>query len=89
MCCRFVRFFCAGKIFRGCLSEILITLRLSLNKKADGDLSFQVGDRIEIVERTASAEDWWTGRLNGEQGVFPGMSPCFPVNYELITRFHR
>ncbi|KAF8891554.1 hypothetical protein CPB85DRAFT_1332125 [Mucidula mucida] len=40
--------------------------------QADGDLSFNTGDRIEIVERTASAEDWWTGRLNGQQGVFPG-----------------
>ncbi|EIN13473.1 BAR-domain-containing protein [Punctularia strigosozonata HHB-11173 SS5] len=40
--------------------------------QADGDLSFKTGDRIEIVEKTASAEDWWTGRLNGQQGVFPG-----------------
>lgn len=40
--------------------------------QADGDLSFKTGDRIEIVEKTASSEDWWTGKLNGEQGVFPG-----------------
>jgi len=40
--------------------------------QADGDLSFNTGDRIEVVERTASAEDWWTGRVNGKQGVFPG-----------------
>ncbi|KDN50343.1 hypothetical protein RSAG8_01679, partial [Rhizoctonia solani AG-8 WAC10335] len=40
--------------------------------QADGDLSFRVGDRIEVVERTGSPEDWWTGRLNGRQGVFPG-----------------
>ncbi|KIY64494.1 BAR-domain-containing protein [Cylindrobasidium torrendii FP15055 ss-10] len=40
--------------------------------QAEGDLSFRVGDRIEIVEKTASAEDWWTGRLDGAQGVFPG-----------------
>ena len=39
---------------------------------ADGDLSFNAGDRIEVVERTASAEDWWTGKVNGQQGVFPG-----------------
>ncbi|CAE6421760.1 Protein hob1 AltName: Full=Homolog of Bin1 [Rhizoctonia solani AG-1 IB] len=32
----------------------------------------RVGDRIEVVERTGSSEDWWTGRLNGQQGVFPG-----------------
>jgi len=40
--------------------------------QASGDLSFKTGDRIEIVERTGSTEDWWTGKLNGRQGVFPG-----------------
>ena len=40
--------------------------------QADGDLEFKVGDRIELVERTDSAEDWWTGRLDGRTGVFPG-----------------
>ncbi|KAJ3997901.1 BAR-domain-containing protein [Lentinula boryana] len=40
--------------------------------QAEGDLSFNTGDRIEIVEKTTSAEDWWTGKLNGVQGVFPG-----------------
>ncbi|KAF8930912.1 hypothetical protein BGZ52_000346 [Haplosporangium bisporale] len=37
-----------------------------------GDLSFRKDDRIEIVEKTANADDWWTGKLNGQQGVFPG-----------------
>ncbi|WFD07019.1 BAR adaptor protein Hob1 [Malassezia vespertilionis] len=40
--------------------------------QAAGDLSFSAGDRIEVVERTPSTEDWWTGTLNGMQGVFPG-----------------
>ncbi|KAI0271596.1 BAR-domain-containing protein [Gloeopeniophorella convolvens] len=40
--------------------------------QADGDLDFKVGDRIEVVERTDSPEDWWTGRLDGRTGVFPG-----------------
>lgn len=40
--------------------------------QAEGDLSFHAGDRIEIIEQTESAEDWWTGRLNGVTGVFPG-----------------
>lgn len=40
--------------------------------QAQGDLTFRAGDRIEVVERTGSTEDWWTGRLNGVQGVFPG-----------------
>ena len=40
--------------------------------QADGDLDFKVGDRIEVIERTDSSEDWWTGRLDGRTGVFPG-----------------
>lgn len=47
--------------------------------QADGDLSFRAGDRIEVVHKTNSSEDWWTGKLNGAQGVFPGrhlLSPC-------------
>jgi len=40
--------------------------------QADGDLEFKAGDRIELVERTGSVEDWWTGKINGRQGVFPG-----------------
>jgi amphiphysin len=41
--------------------------------QAAGDLSFKRDDRIEIVEKTADTNDWWTGRLNGVTGVFPGM----------------
>ncbi|KAF8941966.1 hypothetical protein BGZ47_007003 [Haplosporangium gracile] len=37
-----------------------------------GDLSFRKDDRIEIVEKADNANDWWTGKLNGKQGVFPG-----------------
>ncbi|BFZ58078.1 cell division control protein 14 [Savitreella phatthalungensis] len=40
--------------------------------QADGDLSFKAGDAIEVVQRTDSENDWWTGKLNGVQGVFPG-----------------
>jgi amphiphysin len=40
--------------------------------QASGDLSFAAGTVIEIVERTADANGWWTGRANGVQGVFPG-----------------
>lgn len=40
--------------------------------QAAGDLSFPAGAVIEIVERTANVNEWWTGRYNGMQGVFPG-----------------
>lgn len=40
--------------------------------QAQGDLSFSAGQVIEIVERTTDTNGWWTGRVNGVQGVFPG-----------------
>ncbi|PWN42356.1 BAR-domain-containing protein [Ceraceosorus guamensis] len=49
-----------------------VTALYDYTAQADGDLSFSTGDRIEVVERTASTEDWWTGKVHGVQGVFPG-----------------
>ncbi|KAG0142334.1 hypothetical protein CROQUDRAFT_662630 [Cronartium quercuum f. sp. fusiforme G11] len=40
--------------------------------QAEGDLSFSAGDKIELIKRSESEEDWWTGKLNGIEGVFPG-----------------
>lgn len=39
---------------------------------AAGDLSFQAGAVIEIVDRVTDPNGWWTGRVNGQQGSFPG-----------------
>lgn len=36
-----------------------------------GDLSFQKGDIIDIVERSGSHDDWWTGRIGYREGIFP------------------
>ncbi|KAJ7914885.1 hypothetical protein B0H13DRAFT_2001510 [Mycena leptocephala] len=49
------------------------------------DLTFRAGDTIEIVEETNS--DWWTGRHNGRQGLFPSnyvekLSPPAPSPYQ-------
>ncbi|KAJ4479926.1 SH3 domain-containing protein [Lentinula aciculospora] len=33
------------------------------------DLSFSAGDMIEIIEETNP--DWWTGKVNGRQALFP------------------
>ncbi|KAF9955561.1 hypothetical protein BGZ72_003621 [Mortierella alpina] len=35
------------------------------------DLSFKKGDRITVVKKTLSTNDWWTGRCNGREGSFP------------------
>ncbi|KAF7306585.1 Ysc84 domain-containing protein [Mycena indigotica] len=36
-----------------------------------GDLSFSKGDIIVVTKRSNSTDDWWTGTLNGEKGIFP------------------
>lgn len=40
--------------------------------QAEGDLSFKKDDKIELINRTEDANDWWTGKLRGVIGVFPG-----------------
>ncbi|KAF2278861.1 reduced viability upon starvation protein [Westerdykella ornata] len=40
--------------------------------QAEGDLSFLTGDVIEIVTRTQNDQEWWTGRVRGKTGQFPG-----------------
>lgn len=40
--------------------------------QAQGDLSFSAGAVIEVIDRTTDANGWWTGRYNGQTGVFPG-----------------
>ncbi|KAK4511003.1 uncharacterized protein ATC70_012208 [Mucor velutinosus] len=40
--------------------------------QAEGDLSFKKDDKIELIQRAPDANDWWTGRLRGAVGVFPG-----------------
>ncbi|KAL9046467.1 MAG: hypothetical protein Q9214_000702 [Letrouitia sp. 1 TL-2023] len=45
--------------------------------QAAGDLSFATGDMIEIVVKGATENEWWTGKLNGKEGQFPGMLYIF------------
>lgn len=36
-----------------------------------GDLPFKKGDVIDILKKSETADDWWTGRCNGSTGIFP------------------
>ncbi|EMG50791.1 hypothetical protein G210_0827, partial [Candida maltosa Xu316] len=36
-----------------------------------GDLPFKKGDVIDILKKTETVDDWWTGRNNGITGIFP------------------
>ncbi|KAF3048583.1 hypothetical protein E8E11_007204 [Didymella keratinophila] len=47
------------------------TALFDYDAKDEGDLSFGVGDTIEIVKKTQNKNDWWTGKLGGKQGMFP------------------
>ncbi|KIX05512.1 uncharacterized protein Z518_06384 [Rhinocladiella mackenziei CBS 650.93] len=49
-----------------------VTAQYDYEAQAEGDLSFLTGDIIEIVSRTQNENEWWTGRINGKEGQFPG-----------------
>ncbi|KAK6465278.1 hypothetical protein DFJ63DRAFT_321609 [Scheffersomyces coipomensis] len=37
----------------------------------NGDLPFKKGDVIDIIKKSETVDDWWTGRNNGVTGIFP------------------
>ncbi|PWW74133.1 hypothetical protein C7212DRAFT_284285 [Tuber magnatum] len=36
-----------------------------------GDLVFNEGDKIKVLKRTGSTDDWWEGEVHGRKGQFP------------------
>lgn len=48
-----------------------VTAQFEFGGQGEGDLSFREGDRIKVVKKTASTDDWWEGELNGVVGSFP------------------
>lgn len=43
----------------------------SFDGEQSGDLPFRKGDVIQIVKKSESTDDWWTGKINGREGIFP------------------
>ncbi|ODQ65479.1 DUF500-domain-containing protein [Nadsonia fulvescens var. elongata DSM 6958] len=43
----------------------------SFEGEQDGDLGFHKGDVVDIVKRSDSKDDWWTGRIGVREGIFP------------------
>lgn len=39
--------------------------------QGDGDLVFNEGDKIKVLKKTESTDDWWQGELRGIKGMFP------------------
>lgn len=52
-------------------AELIATTIYPFQGEKPCDLSFNVGERITIITRTATQEDWWEGKLNGKVGIFP------------------
>ena len=44
--------------------------------QAEGDLSFSAGDIIEVTVKGATENEWWTGKVKGRTGQFPGSCSC-------------
>lgn len=51
--------------------EEFVVAQYTYNGTGPGDLSFREGDRIKIVKKTATIDDWWVGELAGVKGSFP------------------
>ena len=49
-----------------------VTALYDYEAQAHGDLGFSAGDVIEIIQRSENTNEWWTGRLAGREGQFPG-----------------
>lgn len=49
-----------------------VTALYDYEAQAHGDLSFSAGDVIEVITRTNNENEWWSGRIQGREGQFPG-----------------
>ncbi|QKX61057.1 uncharacterized protein TRUGW13939_08203 [Talaromyces rugulosus] len=48
-----------------------VTALYDFGGQGAGDLSFREGDRIRVIKKTESTDEWWQGELNGVKGSFP------------------
>lgn len=52
-------------------SDIWVTAMYGFAGQETGDLSFSEGDKIKVIKKTDSTDDWWDGELKGHRGRFP------------------
>ncbi|EEP79405.1 predicted protein [Uncinocarpus reesii 1704] len=48
-----------------------VTALYDFDGQGAGDLVFREGDRIRVIKKTESTDDWWEGELRGVKGSFP------------------
>ncbi|KAI1263372.1 hypothetical protein F5Y18DRAFT_126353 [Xylariaceae sp. FL1019] len=51
--------------------EQYVVAQYPFKGEGEGDLSFREGDRIKIIKKTDTLDDWWVGELGGIRGSFP------------------
>ncbi|KAK0633765.1 hypothetical protein B0T14DRAFT_507818 [Immersiella caudata] len=66
------------KRFANPAPEEFVIAQYAFTGQGQGDLSFREGDRIKIVKKTVTDQDWWVGELNGAKGSFPA-NYCKPA----------
>ncbi|KAE8349915.1 hypothetical protein BDV28DRAFT_140169 [Aspergillus coremiiformis] len=50
---------------------LFVTALYDFGGQSTGDLAFREGDRIRVLKKTDSTDDWWEGELRGVRGSFP------------------
>ncbi|KAL4890331.1 hypothetical protein BDV59DRAFT_96459 [Aspergillus ambiguus] len=52
-------------------NALFVTALYDFDGESPGDLAFREGDRIRVVKKTESTDEWWEGELHGVKGSFP------------------